>query len=689
MPIAKDPVEVLQVKKLLHCVRTEDYNQINKLCEKGVEHLVNYNEPYEGQTALILAAILNNEKMLEFLLECGAHPNIVDFKGRTALMRAAELGHAQALEILKKVKADATLTDLDGKDVLFYCLSAPTNRHDKCMKIVLTMGAGVNNKTKDGTPILVEACKKAQEYKSMCLMLLEEGCTPGSLDEKTQRSALHYAAACGSLEVCRLILKKGGNPNCLDRKKSTPAHEAAAGGHFEILVLLSAYGAHFDSYDAKGNNPIHLAAMCNSGKSCRFLSTRGCNPKVKNLEGDTPKSIAKDKKAKDASKNIRKGEKQYNKLSKQTTESGGINWSIRLYDYMYEHQERVKMLFGLHDQDQIGKVTREKFTEVISDEGFQSLVESSEEMEKLIKSHEKAKDQIDYELFLTGKKYINKQFLISSFEGKKKKKKKKGKGKKGKTKIVMPICILDEGPRMDDGAPPAIYQPAHVHFTDITRFHAEKAPTHPLQDDSAWYLKSPEKSFMNINHAARNGDLHTLLDAFKRGLPVDIRDKYYKTPLMVAASRGDLHTCQFLLSCNADVNAYDNFKWTALHHASHAGQLDVVKLLVESGADLNALTLTQATPFMRAVESASYPVVEYLLQKGAKISQENIKGKTAYDLAKEFADPRVYFTVKNKFDSLPQPKDGKKKGEKPKKKPADKKKKKAADVNFNNFFFYF
>ena len=41
-------------------------------------------------------AILNNEKMLEFLLECGAHPNIVDFKGRTALMRAAELGHAQA-----------------------------------------------------------------------------------------------------------------------------------------------------------------------------------------------------------------------------------------------------------------------------------------------------------------------------------------------------------------------------------------------------------------------------------------------------------------------------------------------------------------------------------------------------------------------------------------------------------------
>jgi ankyrin repeat protein len=80
MPVAKDPVEILQVKKLLHCVRCEDYYQIKKLCEKGVELLINYNEPHDGQTALILAAIMNNEKMLEFLIQLGAHPNVVDLK---------------------------------------------------------------------------------------------------------------------------------------------------------------------------------------------------------------------------------------------------------------------------------------------------------------------------------------------------------------------------------------------------------------------------------------------------------------------------------------------------------------------------------------------------------------------------------------------------------------------------------
>jgi len=113
----------------------------------------------------------------------------------------------------------------------------------------------------------------------------------------------------------------------------------------------------------------------------------------------------------------------------------------------------------------------------------------------------------------------------------------------------------------------------------------------------------------------------------------------------------------------------------------------VVKLLVENGGNLNALTITQATPFMRAIESASYKVVEYLLEQGAKITQENIVGKTAFDLARDFADPRVYYAVKNKFDLLPKPKDGAK--PKPKKKPEKKKPKKGeVEVSKKIVFHY-
>ncbi len=131
MPIAKDHVELLQVKKLLQCVRQQDYAQIARLCAKGVPLLINYNEPAEGLTALIAAALANDEAMVRFLLASGAHPNLVDLRGRSALMRAAELGHVQAMAVLREAGADAGVRDAEGRDVLFCCLAAPTNRHDR------------------------------------------------------------------------------------------------------------------------------------------------------------------------------------------------------------------------------------------------------------------------------------------------------------------------------------------------------------------------------------------------------------------------------------------------------------------------------------------------------------------------------------------------------------------------------
>lgn len=42
------------------------------------------------------------------------------------------------------------------------------------------------------------------------------------------------AAKAGSLKLVRAILRKGGNPNALDKKGLTAAHYAAMGGHYEV-----------------------------------------------------------------------------------------------------------------------------------------------------------------------------------------------------------------------------------------------------------------------------------------------------------------------------------------------------------------------------------------------------------------------------------------------------------------------
>jgi ankyrin repeat protein len=133
MPIARDGVEQLQIRKLIYAVRTEDIEQVQKLCEKGVEHLVNYNDRQTGMTPLMwisafedlcllyllfisrAAVIQNNETMIQVLLRLGAHPDVIDFAGRTALMYAVEYGHIAALDLLRDAKANPIIQDLEGK----------------------------------------------------------------------------------------------------------------------------------------------------------------------------------------------------------------------------------------------------------------------------------------------------------------------------------------------------------------------------------------------------------------------------------------------------------------------------------------------------------------------------------------------------------------------------------------------
>lgn len=88
---------------------------MEKLTNNGVPHLINYNEPGDGETALNIAALANNEDIIEFLLELGAHPDVTDFKGRSAVMRAAEYGHVQCMEKLARAGADMRLKDIQGK----------------------------------------------------------------------------------------------------------------------------------------------------------------------------------------------------------------------------------------------------------------------------------------------------------------------------------------------------------------------------------------------------------------------------------------------------------------------------------------------------------------------------------------------------------------------------------------------
>ncbi|XP_075940723.1 ankyrin repeat and EF-hand domain-containing protein 1 [Anarhichas minor] len=653
--VAEGRLQVLQIYRLLQCVHQGDKEQIEKMVNLGVENLINLTDPQDSKGVLHVAASANNQDLVSFLLSLGARPNIQDKEGHTPAMLAAELGNDAIMALLVQSNANLRLQDTEGKGVLFYCIY-PTKRHTLCLEMALKCQADVNNVSARGTHVFQLMCEKAQECTPMCLITLGAGADPNAKNKKTGVTALMEAAKAGSLQLVKAILKKGGNPNALDRKRRTAVHYAAMGGFFELFPVLSAYSADMGGINLEECTALHYAAATGNANCCKFLAQRGCNPKLKNQEGLLPRQIAKVAGHKAAAKELRKAERQQGKGKKSNSVIPTSDlWGLTLHDWSHEHEDELRRAF----EDNSDTVTAERFISVL--EELKAPVEL-DQLNTVISAHGKTREgYVNINDFIKGVKYIKKPFLLSSYMPKKKKGEKGGKGgkKKGKFVLPVPICTVPPElmPRRPDGGPPHFMIETYYNCSDIRRFDRDHLPEHPLMNDSGWYVEKPEKVYVNVNYCVKSGDLESLDLALNQGVPVDVQDQFYKTPLMVACSSGNYEVAQYLLSRGADVNVCDQFFWTPLHHAAHAGQVELIELLVKAGASVDARALGGGTPLMRAIESSRPSCVDFLIKAGASVNAENKKEQNCLDIARAFADSRIIDLVKDKMDSLPKTKE--------------------------------
>lgn len=650
MPVASDRLTSLQNLKLLQAVRSNDTDLVERLIASGVPDLINVSDPEDEETGLHIAAAVNNEAMLGFLLKKGASATVKDKLGRTPAMRAAEYGHIQSLVVLieSSETIDLSARDNEGQNILHYCL-CPTKRHQQCLDLAIKNGASVNNVGRDGKTLVAKVCL---ENLSSCLnSMLLAGMDPNIQIQETGESGLHISCALGSEECVRALVKGGADVNLVDEKGYTPAHCAAQCGHLNLLRILSGYQADFTILNKEKVSPLHLAAENGHGPICKFLPQRGCLATLKDIDGATARSLAKDAGHKDAMKECRKAEKI------KTGKPGTQLWAVKFYDWMLENLTEIQtditeFDMGVEDDKKMGSVPLSDFVSILTSLGA-PLEEA--QLESIAKMHDSKKlDLVDYEVFFTGKKFVNKLYLVGA--GKKKKGGKSAKrGKKGKakkTKVDQPICLNPDADLIEDCKLINYIEKCTLQ-TDNTRFHRDRPPEHPCQDDSVWYSNRPEAVYIHMNEAIKYNDLESIKSALRQGYLIDQMDRYYKTPLMLACLEGNIDTVKFLVEQGATINAQDNFKWTPLHFACHLGQIEIVQYLISLGAHLNAQSLNGGTPIMRAIESSREDVVAYLISLRADIRLENKKGQTAVDIAKAYADPRIIPMVTAYLDSLP------------------------------------
>ena len=116
-------------------------------------------------------------------------------------------------------------------------------------------------------------------------------------------TALHLAAAGYRVEIARLLLAAGADPNAAkNHRRSSPLHYAADGfingpgwdakRQVNTIQQLLDAGANIHLQDKNGAAPLHRAVRTRCAAAVRFLLEAGANPTMRNKPGSTPFHLA-------------------------------------------------------------------------------------------------------------------------------------------------------------------------------------------------------------------------------------------------------------------------------------------------------------------------------------------------------------------------------------------------------------
>ena len=200
-------------KKLMEAIRGGDKVALEALFRKEPE-LLRFVAP-NGSSAILLAAYYGHAELADVFVRHGVKLDVFEASATGNLERVREL-----------VKENAGLVNAFAADGFFPLGLAAFFRHRAIVEFLLTNGAEVNT-----------AARNAQKVTS-----------------------LHGAVARRDVEIVKMLLERGADPNATQERGFAPLHDAAANGNLALVQLLAKHGARVDAKADAGKTPGDMAA---------------------------------------------------------------------------------------------------------------------------------------------------------------------------------------------------------------------------------------------------------------------------------------------------------------------------------------------------------------------------------------------------------------------------------------------
>ncbi|MCE5187042.1 MAG: ankyrin repeat domain-containing protein [Planctomycetaceae bacterium] len=293
----------------------------------------------DGESALILAAQMDNLEIVKLLIENGAYfhalcpdyrtlldsemyrpsPQIKRYLQEIEQRRLSKIVEPSWTQFIRPIQfvteideeglaawmadaGDLTRKDKQDRTLLHYLAEAGSDKIDLFETVVSALAAEVNAADLRGQTPLHLAC--ADNAVQQCRILLDRGADVNARDRNentplcllTRYHCNHTSYPEDELRIAEMLLEKGADVNAADVFGCTPLlnlGEANMDCHLELTRLLIARGADLNRQDHQGNTFLLGAAEMGTAAMMKIAIEAGADLSIRNYYGMSIQKIAR------------------------------------------------------------------------------------------------------------------------------------------------------------------------------------------------------------------------------------------------------------------------------------------------------------------------------------------------------------------------------------------------------------
>ncbi len=208
-----------------------------------------------GMPMFAAAVYGGNFDLAKLLLEKGADVNARNERGEPLLRYMLSDQTTDRMRFLLENGADPNALDSYNIHLLRYCISGDFSIH---LPILFEFGADPNTPGQAETALQSAARLGLRHYATI---MLDHKADPNLTGNRVANPPVRIASKNRDLNMCKLLLERGADPNKGNEENWTPLYDAADLGDLEMAKLFVAHGADPMIPQTDGWTTFHMATM--------------------------------------------------------------------------------------------------------------------------------------------------------------------------------------------------------------------------------------------------------------------------------------------------------------------------------------------------------------------------------------------------------------------------------------------